>query len=58
MLFGSHAFEGSERDLRATGAIPAPFLTAPAARMKLIAALGAGLTPAAMREQFAGDDAT
>jgi len=57
MLYGSHAFEGSERDLRATAAIPAPFLTAPAARMKLLAALGAGLTLAAMRELFGGDDA-
>ncbi len=57
MLFRTYSFAGSERDLRATAAIAAPFLTAPAARMKLLAALCAGLAREEIRELFAGDDA-
>ncbi len=43
MLFGTYGFEGAEADVRATGAICAPFLSAPAARMALLGCLGAGL---------------
>ena len=43
MLFATYGFEGAERDLRASGAMCAPFLSAPAARMALLACLGAGL---------------
>lgn len=44
MLFSTYGFEGSEADLRDAGAIPVPFLSAVAARMALLACLGAGLT--------------
>jgi L-asparaginase len=43
MLHATYGFEGSERDLRAGGVIPAPFLAAPAARIALMCCLGAGL---------------
>ena len=43
MLFATYGFEGSEADLRASGAICAPFLSAPAARIALLCCLGAGL---------------
>jgi L-asparaginase len=40
VLEDSYAFTGSEKDLRAMGAIPAPALSGPKARIKLILALG------------------
>jgi L-asparaginase len=43
MLFDTYGFEGSERDLRSSGAVCAPFLSAPAARIALLCCLGAGL---------------
>ncbi len=43
MLRATYGFEGSERDLRASGAVCAPFLSAPAARIALLCCLGAGL---------------
>lgn len=43
MLFGTYGFEGAEGDLRAAGAICAPFLSAPAARIALLCCLGGGL---------------
>ena len=43
MLFATYGFEGSEPDLRESGAIPVPFLSAVGARMALLACLGAGL---------------
>lgn len=53
MLFATYGFEGAEPDLRGTGAIPVPFLSAPAARMALLCCLGSGLshdqTAAALR---------
>ena len=49
MLFATYGFTGSERDLRASGAVCAPFLSAVAARIALLACLGAGLH----REQIA-----
>jgi L-asparaginase len=44
MLFSTYGFEGAEPDLRGTGAIAVPFLSAPAARMALLCCLGAGLS--------------
>ena len=44
MLFATYGFEGAEPDLRATGAIAVPFLSAPAARIALLCCLGAGLS--------------
>jgi L-asparaginase len=43
MLFATYGFEGAERDLRTSGAVCAPFLSAPAARIALLCCLGAGL---------------
>jgi L-asparaginase len=43
MLFATYGFEGSESDVRATGAVCVPFLSAPAARIALLCCLGAGL---------------
>ncbi len=43
MLFETYGFEGAEGDLRASGAVCAPFLSPPAARMALMCCLGAGL---------------
>jgi L-asparaginase len=43
MLFDTYGFEGSEGDLRASGAICAPFLSPVGARMALLCCLGAGL---------------
>jgi L-asparaginase len=43
MLFSTYGFEGAEGDLRATGAVCAPFLSAAAARIALLCCLGAGL---------------
>lgn len=43
MLFATYGFEGAEPDLRASGAICVPFLSAAAARIALLCCLGAGL---------------
>jgi L-asparaginase len=43
LLHATYGFEGSERDVRASGAIPAGFLSPQAARIALLAALGASL---------------
>ena len=43
MLHATYGFEGSERDLRASGAVCAPFLSAAAARIALLCCLGADL---------------
>lgn len=43
MLFDTYGFEGSEADVRDSGAVCAPFLSAAAARMALMCCLGAGL---------------
>ena len=43
MLFDTYGFDGAERDLRASGVVCAPFLSPVAARIALIACLGAGL---------------
>jgi L-asparaginase len=57
MLFSTYGFEGAERDLRASGAICAPFLSAAAARIALLCALGAGLDHARMAAALAPFDA-
>jgi L-asparaginase len=49
MLFDTYGFDGAERDLRESGAVCAPFLSPPAARMALLCCLGAGLN----RDQMA-----
>jgi L-asparaginase len=54
-LAGTYGFEGNEEDLRATGALPAGVLSAQAARMKLLACLGAGLEGPGMASAFGGD---
>jgi L-asparaginase len=46
MLFDTYGFNGAERDLRASGAVCAPFLSAAAARIALLCCLGAGVEPA------------
>jgi len=57
MLFATYGFEGAERDLRASGAICAPFLSAAAARMALLACLGADLDRAGIAAALAPFDA-
>ena len=54
-LAGTYGFEGNEEDLRATGALPAGVLSPQAARMKLLACLGAGLEGKQLAAAFAGD---
>ena len=39
----TYGFEGSERDVRSSGAVCTPFLAARAARIALLCCLGAGL---------------
>ena len=56
MLRATYGFEGAEGDVRASGAMPAPALSAAAARIKLIACLGAGLSGEELRSAFAPDD--
>jgi L-asparaginase len=43
MLFDTYGFEGAESDVRASGAVCVPFLSAQAARIALLCCLGAGL---------------
>jgi L-asparaginase len=53
LLHATYGFEGSEADVRATGAIDAATLSPQAARMLLLAALGAGLGDAETRSLMA-----
>jgi len=57
MLFDTYGFEGSESDVRGTGAICIPFLAPPAARMALLCCLGAGLDRDGIAEALAAYDA-
>jgi len=57
MLFATYGFEGAERDLRASGAICAPFLSPAAARIALLACLGADLDRAGIAAELAPFDA-
>jgi L-asparaginase len=56
ILHDTYGFEGSERDLRRSPIIPAGLLSPAAARIKLLACLGAGLSGAEIRDAFAVDD--
>jgi len=57
MLFSTYGFEGAEADIRASGAVCAPFLSAPAARMVLLCCLGAGVSGTEMAAVLAPWDA-
>jgi L-asparaginase len=57
MLFTTYGFSGAERDLRASGAICAPFLSPAAARMALLCALGADLDHAGIGHALSPFDA-
>jgi L-asparaginase len=57
MLHATYGFEGSERDVRASGAACAPFLSAPAARIAVLCCLGAGLDRGAIATALAPWDA-
>ena len=56
ILNSTYGYRGSEQDLRATGIIPAGFLSPQAARMKLLACLAAGLSTDEVRWAFRQDD--
>ena len=56
ILRSTYAFEGAETDLRNTQMIPAGALSPAAARIKLMACLGAGYTRKATAQAFATDD--
>jgi L-asparaginase len=43
MLFSTYGFEGAEADIRSSGVVCVPFLSAAAARIVLLCCLGAGL---------------
>ena len=58
MLFTTYGFEGAERDVRASGAVCVPFLSAVAARICLLAGLGADLDAGALATLLAPWDAT
>jgi L-asparaginase len=53
MLVETYGFEGAERDIRASGALCAPFLSPAAARMVLLCCLGAGLDRRGMEAALA-----
>jgi L-asparaginase len=57
MLFSTYGFEGGEQDLRASGAVCAPFLSPAAARIALLCCLGAGLDRAGIAAALAPWDA-
>ncbi len=58
MFRSTYGFEGSEGDVRASGAVCAPFLSAPAARIALLCCLGAGLGREEMVKALAVWDAS
>ncbi len=55
LLEATYGYPGAEGDVRATGVIPAGQLSPPAARMRLLAALGAGLTGAELSYAVAAE---
>jgi L-asparaginase len=57
MMHATYGFEGSERDVRSSGAVCAPFLSARAARIALLCCLGAGLEREAIAAALAPWDA-
>ncbi|HEX2410801.1 MAG TPA: asparaginase domain-containing protein [Solirubrobacteraceae bacterium] len=56
ILRGTYAFEGAERDLRGGPLVCAAALTPAAARVKLMACLGAGYARGAIAQAFVADD--
>jgi L-asparaginase len=56
MLRATYGFEGAERDVREAGLIPAPALSPAAARITLMACLGAGYSRVATAAAFAPSD--
>ena len=58
MLFETYGFEGAEADIRASGAVCAPFLSPGASRIVLLACLSAGLDRAGIAAAFVPWDAT
>jgi L-asparaginase len=58
MLFDTYGFDGSERDLRETGAVCVPFLSAQAARIALLCCLGAELDREGIARALAPWDAS
>jgi L-asparaginase len=56
ILRDTYAFAGSERDLRGGAIVPAGGLSSAAARIKLLACVGAGHDRAAIAAAFAADD--
>ena len=56
ILRGTYGFEGAERDVRAAGLILAPALSPAAARITLMACLGAGYSRVATAAAFAPSD--
>ena len=56
ILRGTYGFDGAERDVRAAGLILAPACSPAAARITLLACLGAGHSRVAMAGVFATDD--
>jgi L-asparaginase len=56
LLHGTYGFSGAEGDMRATGAAPAAALSPAAARMALLACLGAGLDQDGIRRTLAPFD--
>ena len=56
ILNATYGYRGSEQDLRASGIIPAGFLSPQAARMKLLACLASGLSIDEVRWAFRQDD--
>ena len=57
MLFDTYGFEGSEADLRGSGAVCVPFLSAAAARIALLCCLGAGFDRPAIADALSVYDA-
>jgi L-asparaginase len=57
MLFDTYGFEGSEADVRTSGAVCAPFLSPAAARIALLCCLGAGLGRGEIAQTLAAWDA-
>jgi L-asparaginase len=56
MLRATYGFAGAERDVRAAGLLPAPALSPAAARITLMACLGAGYSSVATAAAFAPSD--
>jgi L-asparaginase/Glu-tRNA(Gln) amidotransferase subunit D len=54
LLHETYGFEGAESDLRALGGLPAAALSPHAARMILLAGIGAGAGPAALAAALDG----